>query len=515
MESNKTTKALVLLCMVTLFSVNAEIVHPGMINSEAELDVIRASIKNGTNPRMDEGLRYIKNAKAPTGGPNAGVKLSSLSYTPHPYAKVIPHKRDNPDDPNNSYHISRFTFTNDGRAAFYNALIWVATGDPLYAKKSIEIINSWSTVFKEIWSEDVYQTLWGSWNIPPFMYAAEILKYYKNGAAGWNDADEARFKTAMVSDFKTKQLAWAGSGLVWPNPKSGQNQNLSVQHARMLIGIYLDDGIMFTNAHKALFEELHTSDIVQEFWGRKITLMERSIGFHGEVLELNREASGDFAHAALCIRPLTELMEVVYHQGIDEYERAFYKDDEGDKKDTMPTVLNMVEYWSEGFYEKPYTLKTSYSGTVTSPWSGRNLPNYDILYNEYKYRLKEKYPVTHTQKIMDLYFTPNEQAISWATLTHGKVSKDMTVNIDKSISVSSVKSEFTMRISSAGILAITHSGTILNVTVKLFTPAGKLVKLISLTNGTTSVSLKGLNHGLYLVKYMAEGVSETQKLLLK
>ena len=50
--------------------------------------------------------------------------------------------------------------------------------------------------------------------------------------------------------------------------------------------------------------------------------------------------------------------------------------------------------------------------------------------------------------------------------------------------------------------------------VKIFTPAGRMVKTVSL-NGANKVSLKSLNHGLYLVKFTVDGISETKKLLLK
>ncbi len=63
-------------------------------------------------------------------------------------------------------------------------------------------------------------------------------------------------------------------------------------------------------------------------------------------------------------------------------------------------------------------------------------------------------------------------------------------------------------------LVLNYSNLKQNAKVKIFAPTGRMVKTVVL-NGAKEVSLKNLNHGLYLVKFMAYGVSETKKLLLK
>ena len=63
-------------------------------------------------------------------------------------------------------------------------------------------------------------------------------------------------------------------------------------------------------------------------------------------------------------------------------------------------------------------------------------------------------------------------------------------------------------------LILNYSNLSKNATVKIFTPAGRVVKKVVL-NGAKDVSLKNLNHGLYLVKFTADGISETKKLLIK
>ena len=90
--------------------------------------------------------------------------------------------------------------------------------------------------------------------------------------------------------------------------------------------------------------------------------------------------------------------------------------------------------------------------------------------------------------------------------------KDLSVAItSKYIKIKS--SNITVNISKNKMLTLSY-GDAKNATVKIFTPAGRMVKKVVL-NGAKEVSLKNLNHGLYLVKFTADGVSETKKLLLK
>ncbi len=80
-------------------------------------------------------------------------------------------------------------------------------------------------------------------------------------------------------------------------------------------------------------------------------------------------------------------------------------------------------------------------------------------------------------------------------------------------SITNAKSFFTASINNNRVLKLGYTGS-KNAMVKLFTPAGRMVKSISL-NGAKFVSLKGCNQGLYFVKFQAGGVSETKKFILK
>ncbi len=93
-------------------------VHPGALNSKAELDFVKAKIQAGAPPWKGEFDQIISSS----------------------YATRGPHGRANINSGNNDANVSR----DDAIASYTQALLWYFTGDETYAKKSVAILNSWS-----------------------------------------------------------------------------------------------------------------------------------------------------------------------------------------------------------------------------------------------------------------------------------------------------------------------------------------------------------------------------------
>ena len=72
-----------------------------------------------------------------------------------------------------------------------------------------------------------------------------------------------------------------------------------------------------------------------------------------------------------------------------------------------------------------------------------------------------------------------------------------------------------MAIGSNNMLTINNSGANKNAAVKLFNLSGRLVKSVVMDKQSKTVSLKKLNRGLFVVQFKADGVSESEKLILK
>ncbi len=385
-----------------------EFSHPGLLNSNAKWQALREQIENGTNPRAQGGLDSIK-----------ATPESSVNYTATPYALV-----------EGSKSVSGIAFRKDGQAALYNAMLWIVTGDQAHAETAKQIIKDWSNTFVNF--KNVDGGLWGSNLMAHWIFAAEILKHYNGGVAGWNAADQAQFESAMITEFTQKALVWDGSG--GGNPVSGQNQNQAVRKTRLMLGIYSDDLTLFNNAYDDMFVNTVDSSAIIPHWNRAVTILERSVGYGGEIMELNREANGDIGHAGMTMKEISHIADIAYQQGRDVFQTKFYGNEtDPAKKDTIPTVLAMSEYWAGAFFANPYEFETSYSGDLSSGWFGRSdMHTFNILYNEYNGRLKGSFAMPNTQKIIDLGI---EETAHWTSLAHSdsfdntspKVSR-LTVN---------------------------------------------------------------------------------------
>jgi len=126
-------------------------------------------------------------------------------------------------------------YKNDAQAAYLNALRWVKTGDARHRDKAIAILNDWARTFRtysvasgtnpaQVWLE-------AAWMLPVWVSAAEIIRHYDNGEAGWSQADIATF-----NGFVDRQVAQAEQARTRVN-----NWAVSAGLAMMAAGAYQDN----------------------------------------------------------------------------------------------------------------------------------------------------------------------------------------------------------------------------------------------------------------------------------
>ena len=489
-------KFLVPVFLLSLMSVNvsAGFNHPGIYMSEAGLDKMKEVVNSPEDSRMKLGYERMQTGKGPwTDVPKQA--FGSLDYVPHP----VP----GPDS-----LLVRHTFTHDGMAAEAQAVMWVVTGDSRHAEKAIEILNAWS---KKDSVTDGLLWLGMGFFASDWFSCADILKYYKGGYSAWLAEDMRAFDENFTPAIK--KLALSFDGCKPYDPYAFQNQNALMARVRMAIGVYSNDDELFDNGMKLLQENEYTSDDIQALWHKDVTVFERTIAPNGEIMELNRSETGDFDHANLSLCALVEAAEISWLQGKENlYEKKFEVWDETQNKfvtETIPRLVKGLEYWSEGVMNSSF--QTTKSGIVTPSSKTRYRKAYDCAVNHYKYRLGNKYNMPETEAYMDYIIEKKRYSGKW-TATHANLSKDLSVAVN-SKDIKTKKSNITLNVNNNKILIFGYGNT-QSATVKLFTPAGRVVKKVVL-NGAKEVSLKNLNHGLYLVKFTADGISETKKLLLK
>ncbi len=178
----------------------APFVHPGALNSQADLDFVKAQIAAGQNPwarAFNEMKTYAIRNKNTTTAPmtESAQKL-------------------------------------DGRRAYANALAWYYTGDVKYAENAIGILNVWGTTFEGYPTADGQNQLQGGWIGSLLGPAAEIMRGY----SGWDPADMAKVQTM----FREKFYPVLNTPSTWNG-----NVDLTQIDAMMSIAVFNDDEAEF------------------------------------------------------------------------------------------------------------------------------------------------------------------------------------------------------------------------------------------------------------------------------
>jgi hypothetical protein len=210
----------------------------------AQFNLIRRNI--GQEP-WKSALANLKSsgASSKTANRPTSYLFSSLSYVPMPFA-VVASSTSNTDyiTANHLLNQGGVELVDDARAAYAQALMWVATGNSANADKSIQIMNAWSGTLQQILFDQPRRTdtnaqvydqgkLDASWAGKLFARAGEIIRYTYTG---WQSADIARFSNMLKTVFLP---------LVISSWSSGANWLMSFADTTMAIGVFTDDRTTF------------------------------------------------------------------------------------------------------------------------------------------------------------------------------------------------------------------------------------------------------------------------------
>ncbi len=339
--------------------------HLGFLNTDAEL----ARIKNNiTDPNHPMGQAWSLLSKG-----------TNFNYTPNPPGYL------NMDIPS-----QKLPFDQDRRALYNFAMKWAADGDVRYADKAVEILNAWASTNKSIadTTGSVYQYLHATNTMHWWLFAAELLKYHDGGYSAWAQADIDKWDAYVRKVYVPMTMTWNGS-------YGGQNQPLYVALARMTLGIYLDDDVLFQFGFDHMFtEKINMNKSLSKYKALcggydKISLFELSIAPTGEFVEVNRDAG----HYIMDISATVIMAEVLWHQGIDMYNMKL-------RGESTPRLYKGMEWAYKAANEGEV-----YATVLNTTWEGNNQKTksklrakFEIAYNHYKWRLNETYPVPNLEK---------------------------------------------------------------------------------------------------------------------
>ena len=153
-------------------------VHSGALNSKAELDLVKAKIQAGAQPWKGE-FDSLKNSREARRSPHGRVKINSG---------------------NHDASASR----EDAIAAYSQALLWYYSGDAIYARRAMAILNSWAQLQAFTAGSDL-DRLQAGWVGAVLAPAAEIMRGYPGWTASEIGNLQAMFKRAFYPQLKNER----------------------------------------------------------------------------------------------------------------------------------------------------------------------------------------------------------------------------------------------------------------------------------------------------------------------
>ena len=341
--------------------------HPGIFNSEAELQVIRAKA-GGTAPHaMKQGLDRLRSWYG-----------ANLNYANKPEATV--------QVVASATGTSEQNFRDAGHAAYAQALEWVATDDVRYREKALAIINGWAAGFKGMSHESNDQEdLEAAWALPTWAAAGEILRHHGTGPSAWAPAEIAKFEAMLnvLTGYATITIA---------PQKRTNNWGTSSALALMAVGVFEDDSAKF----KLGMDFLNTL-----------------LPFTVEKTGLLMETCRDCNHAEYNLLGMMAAAEIAWKQGIDFYGKTL-------DGQTTPRLLMGMEFQASALLGKPLNVGQS-CGAQSCGGEDKHANGWEMGYNHYHNRMQLGAPATlsfvTTQNRPDAL--SEDHFTGWTTLTHG------------------------------------------------------------------------------------------------
>lgn len=277
MIHNRNITALIILCILSTFSslsaTGKNFVHPGLLHSREAIERTRGWVQHRNEVAMGSYEKLLRDAKAQSSYRMAG-----------PFEVIA---RDG------EHRRTKSASENDFLAAYYNALLFVITGDDQHAETSLNIIRSYARTLQHIDGHDA--PLCAGLQGFILVNACELLRYcYSGWSAGDSKSTEAMFRRAflpVLDDFDRR------------SPYANGNWGAAVNKMRIAVAVYTNDAKQYSRA------------LDYYRYGNDNGSLANYISATGQCQESGR----DQAHVMLGLGQLAEICEVAWNQGDDLY----------------------------------------------------------------------------------------------------------------------------------------------------------------------------------------------------
>ncbi len=185
------------------------IVHPGILQTRADLEFMKAKVKAGEEPWKSAWDRLQAE-------PN-----SSLDFKPAPFAHII----------RGAYGAGQkggAELSASAAAVDAHVIQWYVTDNEAYARKAIEIFDAWSGTLGDFFENDAM--LLAGWTGGEFCNAAEILRATY---PAWQGESLAQFKRMLLTVYVPLLRMYY--------PEANGNWDAAIMFTLLAIGIFCED----------------------------------------------------------------------------------------------------------------------------------------------------------------------------------------------------------------------------------------------------------------------------------
>ena len=250
------------------------IAHPGILQTRADLEFMKARIKAGDEPWKSAWKIWL------------GSPAASLDFKPKPFVHVI----------RGAYAAGEKggrELSESANAAENHVMQWYVTGDEAHARKAIEIFDAWSGTLADFFENDAM--LLAGWTGGQFCNAAEILRATY---PGWSAASQAQFERMLLTVYVPLLRMFY--------PEANGNWDAAIMYTLLAIGVYCED----RNLMEAVYRHYRT--------GLVNSGITRYVYPSGQC----EESCRDQGHTQLGLAYLLNTCVVAWNQGVDLFAEA-------------------------------------------------------------------------------------------------------------------------------------------------------------------------------------------------
>ena len=194
------------------------IVHPGILQTRADLEFMKAKISAGAEPWKSAWEFWLASP------------VASLDFEPKPCAHVIRGAYDAGDKGGQEIQQS-------ADAANNHVMQWYVTGNEAHARKAIEIFDAWSGTLADFAENDAM--LLAGWTGGQFCNAAEILR---STYPHWSAQSQQQFKRMLLTVYVPLLRMFY--------PEANGNWDAAIMFTLLAIGVFCEDHQLMESVYR-------------------------------------------------------------------------------------------------------------------------------------------------------------------------------------------------------------------------------------------------------------------------